>query len=242
MEKTYKKINIKKITDNICIPILLEQQFNDIGIFNSAPKIKSEWETPVFINDSINLNNQLVNKIMGIYPLDKLRLIDKEITPSKNIEDFYKQGGVITCTAESRLKDLEQRLENNRYIIGLKLNEESYMNYKDETVSSFNVLKSIEGDTYNYVIDGIFNYITEGVDEFSEVTYNSEGWNKLNVSFDALYKKDYLFGYINEGNINSDVFIDRGNVSVNDYHLPLIEIDNLDKLIQYNGNFYNILR
>ncbi len=227
MEKIYKKINLKKITDKINIKILLYQDFNDIGISNSAPKIKSEWETPVFINDSLNPQNPLVEKLMDIYPISKLRLISEEITPSKPIEDYYKQGGIISYITESRLPELEQRVEN-KYIVGLNIDGSE--------------LLSINGDEYNYIIDEILNYTTDITNGNTTATYKSQGWNDTNIELGALYKKDYLFGYINEGKINSDVFIDRGITSVNDYHLPLIEIDNLDKLIQYNDNFYNITR
>jgi F0F1-type ATP synthase membrane subunit a len=49
-----------------------------------------------------------------------------------------------------------------------------------------------------------------------------------------------LFGIISRPEVESDVFIDRGTISVMDYHLKLSEIKNLGQLTRYGNGFYKI--
>jgi hypothetical protein len=53
--------------------------------------------------------------------------------------------------------------------------------------------------------------------------YVGEGFNETNTSLSAISKEEYLFG-ITPPEVESDVFIDRGVISVMDMHLRLSEI------------------
>ena len=72
--------------------------------------------------------------------------------------------------------------------------------------------------------------------------FQSEGWNGTNTSLDPEVREEYLFGIINTPEVQSDVFIDRGAVSVLDTHLRLSEIESLDHLVRYGNGYYKINR
>jgi len=241
LEKIYRKINLKKINDNINIKILLTQSFFNIGILHSTVKLDDSWETPIQLNGVLNTENNLIDKLLGLIPNQQLINFETpKIKQTKTIDDYLSQGGLITYVGESRLDELATRKSENKYIVGLELNVNKFINYNGVEVTGFNKITEINGGIYKYIIDNVFTYETNVNNDTTQINYLSQGWNKLNTSFEANYKEDYLLGYDNVGYINSDVFIDRGITSVYDYHLPLMEIDNLDKLIKYNDNFYKI--
>ena len=81
-----------------------------------------------------------------------------------------------------------------------------------------------------------------GTTNFTTFSYISEGWNMTNTSLSALTKEEYLFGIISRPEVKSDVFIDRGIVSIFDKHLKMSEITNLGQLTRYDNGYYNIIK
>jgi hypothetical protein len=74
------------------------------------------------------------------------------------------------------------------------------------------------------------------------IQYMGEGWNFENTTISPQIQEEYLIGIISQPEVESDVFIDRGVVSVLDTHLRLSEIESLDHLERYGNGFYNINR
>jgi hypothetical protein len=91
------------------------------------------------------------------------------------------------------------------------------------------------GESRTVVIDNISSTIP-----LTEFRYIGEGWNETNTSLSAITKEEYLFGIINTPEVQSDVFIDRGQTSVLDMHLRLSEIKNLGELSRYGNGFYKL--
>lgn len=71
--------------------------------------------------------------------------------------------------------------------------------------------------------------------------YQSEGWNVLNTSLSAITKEEKYYGLVFPPEVQSDIFIDRGNISVFEPYLRLAEIENVDQLMNYNVGYYNIV-
>lgn len=75
---------------------------------------------------------------------------------------------------------------------------------------------------------------------FTEMYYNSEGFNKTNVDLSATTKEEYLFGITSSPTVVNDLFIDRGRNAVIQSHMQLGEIKNMTDLINYGNGFYNL--
>ena len=75
---------------------------------------------------------------------------------------------------------------------------------------------------------------------FTEMHYNSEGFNKTNVDLSATTREEYLFGITSSPTVFDDLFIDRGRATAIQSHMQLSEIKNMSDLINYGNGFYNL--
>jgi len=75
---------------------------------------------------------------------------------------------------------------------------------------------------------------------FTQMNYNSEGFNKTNVTLSATTREEYLFGITSSPTVFDDLFIDRGRATVIQSHMQLSEIKNMSDLINYGNGFYNL--
>jgi hypothetical protein len=57
------------------------------------------------------------------------------------------------------------------------------------------------------------------------------------IPLSASIKEEYLFGIISPPEVENQVFIDRGVVSIMDMHLRLSEIKDLGQLSRYGNGF-----
>ena len=85
-------------------------------------------------------------------------------------------------------------------------------------------------DYYDYV-DGTTIFIVE-----------SSGITSDMIVCSGLTKNEVLLNVIDEAEVQSDVFIDRGKVSAYERVLRLNEIDNIGELMIYGYKFYNIVK
>lgn len=185
--------------------------------------------------------------------------------PDKKLEDYFAYGNKqITGFTDSKLEDVKSYSSENPYRIGFDVKTEAYINYKGLSIMGVDRIK-IMGDPRIYVFDtpaddklgtdkqvsGI-QYLDfsdtrtvtiNNVDKEIPVTefkYIGEGWNQTNTSLSALVQQEYLFGVVSNPEVESDVFIDRGSISVMELHLRLSEINNIAELTRYGNGFYNI--
>lgn len=186
----------------------------------------------------------------------------------KDYQTYYKKGGRIIMASDSNLEAVRSYKEGKPYIEGFDITKGVYNNYEGQSINGASRVTSTgttEDNEITYVIDankdvnigtsgqtsGILyvDYPIEGLEinstlDVNEMTtrveYMSEGWNRSNTSIDPQIQEEYLLGIISTPEVNNDVFIDRGSVSILDKHLRLSEIESLTHLTKYGNGFYNI--
>jgi hypothetical protein len=183
----------------------------------------------------------------------------------KTLDDYLYYGNKqITGFTDSKLEDVRSYKATDPYRIGFDVKTETYLNYREISIVGVDRIKSM-GDPKIYVFDTPVNndlgtdkqingiqYLDSnttrtvsinGINQqvpITEFKYIGEGWNKTNTSLSALIQQEYLFGIISNPEVENDVFIDRGAISVMELHLRLSEINNIGELTRYGNGFYNI--
>ena len=186
--------------------------------------------------------------------------------PSNNESNYYNFSNiVITGASDSRIEDVRSYAATNPFRVNFNVNTETYTNYANVTVNGVDRIKTM-GEPKIYVFDtpndanlGTNNQVYglqfmdyTGVTRLTVIDgqnvsiplttyrYIGEALNKTNVSLSALTKEEYLFGIISPPEVENDVFIDRGSISVMDRHLRLSEIRNLKALENYGNGYYKL--
>lgn len=234
MDVVRKKISKTDLVDGgfVYFKINLNQTFDNMGEFSET----------VFIPAPV------LNRVLSI-PEKILRL------GGAIVSDWYVDGNTISGTTDSKLVSVKGYNVNNPYVVNYDVEEEPYYNYNNQYIDGATRVTNISGNSITYVIDtnrdsnmGTDNQ-TSGIlyreninneTNTSEFRYHGEGWNARNSSLSALYKEEYLMGINFIPEIENDVFIDRGNISVTDYHLRMSEIETLNHLGNYGNGFFRI--
>ena len=186
--------------------------------------------------------------------------------PSNDVSTYYKyDNSYVSGSTDSRLEDVRSYNILNPFRIGFNVSVETYENYQNISIDGVDRIKSMgepriyvfdtlndsnlgtdsqvyglkyldyTGKTRTVVIDNIQSSIP-----LTNFSYIGEGWNETNTSLSALVKEEYLFGIISVPEVQSDVFIDRGQTSVLDMHLKLSEIKDLGGLSRYGNGLYKL--
>jgi hypothetical protein len=184
--------------------------------------------------------------------------------PEKPISHYYYYGNnVLTGFTDSKLDDVRSYNNETPYIAGFNIFENTYTNYLGDSIIGVNQVVNLN-DPIIYVFDTL-NNINIGTDnqttgiqykDYEDLTFFeeleitplttttfrfiTEGLNETNTSLSAITKEEFLMGIISRPEVENDVFIDRGIVSVLDTHLRLSDINNLGQLQQYGNGFYKI--
>ena len=186
--------------------------------------------------------------------------------PANTVSNYYHFGNlVITGSTDSKLDDLRSYNLNNPFIPGFNILTEQYIDYNNVSLSGVSRVV-LTGNPYVYVFDTLDNaqigtnnqiygllykdfsgltrtVTSDGVTTVipdTEFRYIGQGINETNISLSALTKEEYLFGIISPPEVQNDVFIDRGVISVMDMHLRLSEIKDLSGLAKYGNGYYNL--
>lgn len=189
-----------------------------------------------------------------------------------NVSEWYSYGDILTATTEPRINELKSYNKLNPYIVGFDIEASTYTNYDNQTISgvsrvllsdadlakkytfdaSNDVLLGTTGQTTGLLYKdnkngaevgvGVANGLLKTIKALSTVKFKSEGWNMTNSSLSAITKEEYLMGIINEPEVFSDVFIDRGFTTVMEKHLKLSEVETLEHLELFGNGFYNIVK
>lgn len=190
----------------------------------------------------------------------------KHFTDSE-LAKHHVKGGVINYITDSKLQAVKSYDAEVPYKKDLDMNKETYANYEGTLIDGVDRVTKVDGEEITYVtgakkdinigttgqttgilyvdnpIDGLAsNNAKINENMITDAQFQSEGWNFTNTSLDPEVREEYLFGIISQPEVESDVFIDRGVVSVLDNHLRLSEIENLDHLVRYGNGYYNINR
>ena len=190
--------------------------------------------------------------------------------PNKTNNDYHISGGPVTGLTEGRLDAVISYSNTNPYQIDFDINKSSDIDYKGTPYDNTTRVKFNNNlDPIKYLINGDKNepitlndpeikrgvfYITTtsktrtvssqlyGTYDipFTQMYYNSEGFNKTNVNLSATIREEYLFGITSSPTVVNDLFIDRGRNAVIQSHMQLGEIKNMTDLINYGNGFYNL--
>lgn len=188
--------------------------------------------------------------------------------PSNDETSYYNfMNMVITGASDSRIEDVRSYASTDPFRTNFDVNSETYTNYDGVLVDGVDRIKSM-GEPKLYVFD-TENDSNLGTDnqiyglQFKDYSgrtrevlidnktvaiplttyrYIGEGLNETNVSLSALTKEEYLFGIISPPEVQNDVFIDRGAISVLDLHLKLSEIKTIASLEEYGNGFYKLTK
>ena len=184
------------------------------------------------------------------------------------INQWWQSAGFVTGFTNDKLDEVRTYSQNDPYIVGFDIETDDYINYFGQPISGvtrvtdnnnpivyaidaesetpFNLLIGTDGqttgiryrsyndETYEVVdLDGNVTYLPK-----TEMRYVGEGWNATNTELFAYIRREYLLGIVSEPEIQSDVFIDRGQVTVLENHLRLSEIRSLDALLAHGNGYY----
>lgn len=214
--------------------VFLTQTYDDIGIFK----------------DVVFIQNQNINPSS---------LFEYDIRHSgKTLNTYYYYNlNPINYFSDNRNEELKTYKKDTPFIRNFDMNTEVYRNFLGKTISGVTRVTNIS-DKLVYVFDADKTdpYIgtsaqTEGlvyVDTLrdtisgSTIYFRPQGINPTNSSLSGLTKEEYLLGIISSPEVQNDVFIDRGNVSVFERHFKLSEVSNIGDLVRYNNNFFKVTR
>lgn len=79
-----------------------------------------------------------------------------------------------------------------------------------------------------------------GEPSITKMFYRGQSFNLTNVGLYAATRQEYLLYITTPPNVESDVFIERGGLSVMPFHAKLAEINTLEQLEKFGNGFYKI--
>lgn len=191
--------------------------------------------------------------------------------PGKTVDQYYINGIPVTGLTEDRLDAVTSYDANMKYKPGFDISKESTTDYQGNPYNAgTRVITNTALNPITYFIDGdtslpiktkldtkrgiyfststattrtVTGTIFSEYDiPYTEMYYNSEGFNETNVHLSAETKEEYLFGITSSPTVFNDLFIDRGRATVIQSHMQLGEIRNMAELINYGNGFYKIRR
>jgi len=129
---------------------------------------------------------------------------------------------------------------NGDFVIGLNLSEnptQSFDGVLEKTTEYIVYVIGGEVDNLLYVPNTGVIYKTYLNDFSTTFTCISSGVTEDNVSIAQIVKQDLLLGIV-QTYVQNDIYVDRGQVSINESHQRLSEIQSVDDLTDYVFGFY----
>jgi len=230
----------------IYIPIFLTQTFDDIGI-NEDMEYKSSNLTFTMTGDTHNVRQ------IGV-----------------DVSGYYTYGGLLSGFSSSKLSEC-QNYGVTQYLPGFDVESEVYDNFlgisvdgrtrvfdfQPNGVTKYTIKGDISDPNFgtNLQSSGLYfednnqktrrvvnvhgNY--ESIIETKFTAFN-EGFNKTNTSLSAITKLEEYLGVVFPPEIQSDVFIERGENVIFEPHLKLSEIESVNHLMRFGNGYYNIIK
>jgi hypothetical protein len=236
----------------VTFKILLTQNINDVGYYSHDNYLTTQVNYDVLI-DKLSQSGITFGFFNNpIYVFNYSGFTGDTRIDFSTPQKYFAEGDEIALTSESRLSEVRTIKSNSPYIVGFDVKKEVYYNYKNDLINGVNRVISISGDVIEYVIDanddsnigtdqqkGGFRLVKLD-DGTTIIRYKSEGWNDTNTDIKAIFKEEYLMNISEEPEVKSDVFIDRGENSVFEYHLSLVDVKSLEHLELFGNGFFNI--
>jgi hypothetical protein len=89
-----------------------------------------------------------------------------------------------------------------------------------------------------YTIDGL--YYRDRSDGYTMITGNTTGYTKEEVFNKVITRNEHFLGFIDDPQVYSDIFVERGKQGVKENNLRLGEIDNMDELEIYGNGYFKV--
>jgi hypothetical protein len=168
--------------------------------------------------------------------------------------DFFAANGIVTGLTDDKLYTVTTYFSGTPLLPNFNLNDDpNYFTgvnniFPDHTVYTINAqIGNILGTglhyytynfnrlVYNSYVDSFFSI------PYTEVKYQSEGWNSSNTTLSAITKEEIYFGIVFPPKVENNVFIDRGTVSVFEKHSRLGSILTMEQLVEYGNGYFNLV-
>ena len=237
----------------INIKVFLTQNMDDMGIFTDQEAVKTVPNYtlittlyPSFVPSS---------PLLGSFSDHSIRYFARFNT--QTALSFYAAGGFIKALTDDKLFSVTTYVTSTPLIQGLNLSiysnyfvgvdvgglQSNYTAYTIDALVTNLAGTGLHYKTYNYnravynaTVDAYF-YMP-----YTEVTYQSEGWNASNTTLSAITKQEIYFGIVFPPKVENNVFIDRGSVSVFERHSRLRSLLSINQLELYGNGYYNLVK
>lgn len=239
----------------IHINVFLTQNIDDMGIFTDAEYVDEPVDYTLLFDTYSAFTLPLPANVIfsGVSNDPYIRYFARL---SGQVEsDFYASGGTINALTDNKLYYVTSYNQNNPFIPLLNLSDDptNYFVGVDSITATFTAY-TIDAQITNILGTGL-HYYTYNFDRliynsninnyfsipYTEVIYQSEGWNSNNTSLSALTKEEIYFGIVFPQKVENNVFIQRGAVSVFEKHSRLRSINTLKLLEIYGNGYYNLV-
>lgn len=242
------------------VNIMLTQNVDDMGMFTDIIYLPNFPNNYTSVDYTLLVNKLISSGITFPFMFGQLPAFSEtNINPQTRVtgktdSDYYDfTNKIVSGFTDSRAEDVQSYDKNQPYKVGFDMTSETYTNYSGGTVNSVSRVTSTNPTAFTYVFDVDKNDPNIGTKNQKDgllfigdqtptafISYIGQGWNETNTSLSAITKEEYLLGIISRPEIESDVFIDRGIVSVYEKHLKLSEITNIAQLSRYGGKYFNL--
>lgn len=249
-DKNWGKLDFEYIYVNV----FLTQDIDDMGLFTDTE----------FVDELVNYD-LLFDKFSGFtQPPSVLSIFSASTNDpyikyfarlnGQTVNDFFASGGIITGLTDDKLYSVTTYFSGTPFLIGFNLNDDPnyftgvnniYPNLTEYTIDAQigNILGTgLHYYTYNFNRLVYNSYVNTYFSiPYTEVKYQSEGWNSSNTSLSAITKEEIYFGIVFPPKVENNVFIDRGSVSVFEKHSRMSSILTIEQLLEYGNGYYNIV-
>ena len=244
------------------INVMLTQDIDDMAMFTDIIYIPKEigLNAPVdytILTQKLSASGITFPFMRGILPSTSVTGISTTLrTTDSVVSDYYTTytGTQLTLRTSSRVEEVRAYDNASKYKLNFDTLSETYTGYTGNTVHGVSRVTSFS-NPFTYVIDadkndpqigtyyqknGLMLQDYTGSTNYTNLSYFRQGWNQTDTSLSASTKEEYLFGIISKPEVESDVFIDRGIITIYEKHLKLSEITNLNELARYGRGYYNL--
>lgn len=249
-DQNWGKIDVEYIYLNI----FLTQNIDDMGIFTDVSFVDEPVDYFYLFDKFSTFTEPLPSfQLFSGSTLDPYIRYFVRLS-GETTSDFFASSGIITGLTDDKLYTVTTYFSGTPYVIGMNLSDDPnyfigvtdlYSNLIQYTIDANvnNVMGSgLHYNTYDFnrlvynsTINSYFSI------PYTEVYYQSEGWNINNISLSAITKEEIYFGIVFPPKVENNVFIERGSVSIFEKHSRLGSILNITELELYGNGYYNLI-
>ena len=245
---TELKISFNNITDIVIVT-------NIIGPNNSIMryrlnKLISGLSSFDQVNITVgNISSVFLSEYVGTDNSGSGEIITTNIPDNFQLSDFItNQNYIITGKTDSKLNEVKTFLLNdpfiinkpeqgNKWIRNISIEQDTNREFIEYTITP------IDYKTYTDNGETIYKIPSNSLSQIGPEFYTGpilSGWNVNNSSLLPSVKEEMKMGLVQSPEIDSDIFINRREISVFENHLRLNEIIGVEHLVEYQRRFFNI--